>query len=47
MRVEHLLVFVSINLTTGLNEVRWVRPEEDMDSAIPNDEESARNAAGP
>ena len=27
MRIAHLLVVVSINPSTGLNEVRWVRPD--------------------
>ena len=30
MRIAHLLVVVSINPATDLNEVRWVRPEEDQ-----------------
>ncbi len=27
MRVEHLLVLVTINPASGLNEVRWARPD--------------------
>lgn len=30
MRIAHLLVVVSINPATALNEVRWVRPEEEQ-----------------
>lgn len=36
MRIAHLLVVVSINPATALNEVRWVRPEEDqVDTGTP------------
>ena len=30
MRIAHLLVVVSINPATDLNEVRWVRPDEEQ-----------------
>lgn len=33
MRFAHLLVVVSINPSTGLNEVRWVLPEESQTEA--------------
>ena len=35
MRVEHLLVVVSVSPSTGLSEVRWVRPEEDAREPSP------------
>jgi hypothetical protein len=35
MRVEHLLVLVSINPETGLNEVRWAPPDEPPGSIEP------------
>ena len=37
MRVEHLLVLVSINPQTGLNEVRWAPPDEpSLGTAVPS-----------
>ncbi len=33
MRIAHLLVVVSINPSTGLNEVRWLLPEENQTEA--------------
>ena len=33
MRIAHLLVVVSINPATDLNEVRWVRPDEELGNA--------------
>ncbi len=35
MRVRHLLVLVSVSSATGLNEVRWVQPEEEADGPDP------------
>lgn len=46
MRVEHLLVLVSINPETGLNEVRWAPPDDPPSSIEPATSQSGVPSSG-